>query len=240
MMLAGLSKKTLLMLFIMLSASYVLLVDFCVASETKPAKPTFTIEYPDEYAQYYLKIKNQPFTPYTNNDGAIINLYYQARYKDPSGDEWWFINYSPGEYVKQIESQEYSIITIGMRDGQKIDVQVRALVGTITWVPNYISIYGYYTFEGVEGDWSNTQTIMLNQQTFLPTLVPSPNTSYPSITQDPLSSNQPNVDNSGLFGFALWVGVVVGVVLLVIIAVILWRKSVSQFNSFLNKSVVDG
>lgn len=60
MMLVGLSKKTLLMLVIMLSASYVLLVDFCVTSETKPAKSTFTIEYKTSMPNTALRLKINP------------------------------------------------------------------------------------------------------------------------------------------------------------------------------------
>jgi len=235
-------KCVVLLLVAVLVVSSLLMILPVSLAQTKPAKPTFTIEYPDEYDQYYLKIKNQPFTPYTNN-GATVNLYYQARYKDPHGDEWGFINYSPSEYVKQIESQEHSIITIGARDGQEIDVQVRALVGTVTWVPHYISIYGHWEFEGVESDWSNTQTVPLNQPTS------SPTSSFPVNTSptkpNPSTPNQSNIENPGLFGFASWVGVAlvvllsVVVVLLVIIAVALLRKNVSQFNSSLNTSVAE-
>ena len=132
-----------------------------------------------------------------------------------------------------------------MPHGQ-VDIQVRALIGFVEKVEMWWQIGRpvSYQFKGVEGDWSNTQTIMLNPQTFLPPLVPLPNASYPLITKDPSISNQPDVDNSGLFGFALWVSVVVVVVvcvvvvLLVIIAVALWRKNVSQFSSSLNASVV--
>ncbi|MCL1969867.1 MAG: hypothetical protein FWF66_00095 [Candidatus Bathyarchaeota archaeon] len=219
-------------------------------AQIKPDIPTFTIEYPDEYGQSYLRIKNQPFTPYTNNDGNAVNLYYQARYKDPHGDEWWFINYSPSEYVKQIESQEYSIITIGMRDGQAITVQVRALVGTVTWVPHDISIYGYYKFEGVEGDWSNTQTVPLNGSASSPTaslpVTPPVNTfpaNTPPTNTKPLTPNPSNIDNSNLFGSTSWVGVTVVmllsvvVMLLAIIAMAAWRKNGSQFNNTSNPSV---
>jgi hypothetical protein len=210
-------------------------------AQTKPAAPTFTVEYPGEYAQTYLKIKNQPFTSYTSN-GGTVNLYYQARYKDPYGDEWWFISYAPSEYVKQTD-QEYSIINIGARDGEKIDVQVRALVGTVTWIPHYISNYGYWEFEGVEGDWSDTQTVPLNQPTSshtaaLPVNTPPVNTS--TANPNPSTSKPLDTDNPSLFGLVSWICIALVVlfcaivVLLAIIAVVLWKKKVSQFNNTLN------
>jgi hypothetical protein len=239
-------KCTVLVLVTVLVASSLMVVLPASLAQTKPATPTFTIEYPDEYAQHYLKIKNQPFAPYTSN-GATVNLYYQARYKVPNGDEWWFINYAPSEYVLQTDSQDYSIITIGQRDGHQIDVQVRALVGTITYVPSHLGImYGYWEFKGVESDWSSTQTVTLNPPTSLPASPSSSNTPYPSATQNPSSPNQPNTDSPSLFGLASWIGIAlvillcVVVVLLAIIAAVLWKKNVSQFNSSLNTGVSEG
>jgi len=98
---------------------FLLLAEPCVASEAKPATPTFTIveisqpydvppstvttvdPYTGEentitYPGYHvenktvcIKIKNQPFTPIKQETGAYIRLYYQYRYKGHYSEDTW-------------------------------------------------------------------------------------------------------------------------------------------------------
>jgi hypothetical protein len=135
-------------------------------------------------------------------------------------------------------------------NGQKLDIQVRALIGFVEEVEMWWQIGRpiSHQFKGVESDWSNIQTFTLNRS-ILPTSSVSQNTP-PSNTSpanlNPSTPNKPNADNPNLFGFASWIGVVVVVllsmvvVLLAVIAVVLWRKNVSQLNSTLNSGVVEG
>jgi len=124
-----------------------------------------------------VRIKNQPFTPYTDRNGWEIKFYYNVRIKGHY-TEWGskFDNvYKPEEMPTQSNS-EYTIISfhdIGdggfylapaprmlevSPDGQ-IDVQVKALVGfpsegdVLAGVPSL--------FTGTESDWSATQTLRI-------------------------------------------------------------------------------
>ena len=164
-------------------------------AKTKPATPTFTIEEVSQKT-FSLKIKNQPLMQ--PSDGSTIYLYHQARVKYPydSDDKWslvksysgTFSSYYDSTYFTQSDSQ-YTMLYVGSGLSEKIDIQVRAVVGTLAYDESGIQ------FSGVEGDWSRTQTLNSNQPTLPPTSTPLSNTSYPSITQNPLTPNQSNTDN---------------------------------------------
>jgi len=78
-----------------------------------------------------------------------------------------------------------------------------------------------------------------------PENTPPSNTS-PANNPNPSTPNKTNTDNFGSFGLASWIGITlvvlfgVIVVLLVIIAIVMWRKNVPQFNSSLNTYSYDG
>jgi hypothetical protein len=219
-------------------------------AQTKPAKPTFTLEVSD--GDVYLNITNQPFTPYTDN-GSEINLYYEAYIKKQGAvdSSWTTTNTPPFHYVIQTDSQ-YTKLYVGTQFNQNLDVKVRAVVGTIIHLPYDPDspFSARYEFKGVEGDWSDTQIVPLNRPApsstaSFPVTFPPVNTS--PANPNPSTPNQPDTNNSGLFGFVSWVGVVVVVllcvvvvVLLAVIAVVLWRKNVSQFNNTLNTSATEG
>ena len=225
-------------------------------AQTRPTVPTFTIveisspyDVPPTYTTNpytgetvlssqgyhvenkttYLKVKNQHVTQ--PNNGSTLYLYYQYRYKGSySNNAWHLVPYAPEDYIKQTDS-EHTLIPFSAPSGQ-IDVQVRALIGFVTYIPNYMAPGGfaYYEFNGVEGDWSNTQTLTFDPSPSSPVL-PSPPSNL-----DPSTSNQFDSEDTALLGFRLaevilmvLLGVIV--VLLVIVVVYLRRKNVAQFKN---------
>ncbi|MDR0461099.1 MAG: hypothetical protein LBH62_06685 [Nitrososphaerota archaeon] len=228
------SKNFTLYLISILVASCVLLaVEPCVAPElTKPDKPIFTIEYPEiiDFASdgLNLNITNQPFTPYTDDDGFEINLYYEAQIRKQGWvDTPWTPVINTRPYIEQSNLQ-YTIIALPI--SQNLDVRVRALVGTVIQHPSTAESPAPVPFEfkGVEGDWSDIQPVILNWTTF------SPTSSLPSSTS-PVNTN-PSTPNpsSKYIGTPIttpWLslGIVLGtwivlVVLIIVSAVLLLRR----------------
>ena len=182
------SKNFTLCLIVILVALCVLLsVESCVAPElTKPDRPIFTMEYPEiidvHGGDLYLNITNPPFTPYTDDDGFEINLYYEAQIRKQGWvDTPWTPVINTRPYIEQSNSQ-YTIISLPI--SQNLDVRVRALVGTVIHHPSTAEVPTPVPFEfkGVEGDWSDVQPVTLNWPTS------SPSSSLPSSTS-PANTN---------------------------------------------------
>ncbi|MCL1977614.1 MAG: hypothetical protein FWG55_05905 [Candidatus Bathyarchaeota archaeon] len=90
------------------------------------------------------------------------------------------------------------------RYGQ-VDVEVRALIGFVDYVPNYMPplFAAHYEFSGVEGDWSNTVMVTFNPLTFTtlppsntsPTNAPNQLTPYPTNQLTPNPTTPPTPDS---------------------------------------------
>jgi len=127
-----------------------------------------------------VRIKNQPFTPFTDSDGHEIKFYYNIRIKGHY--EEWGSEFDPvynhGEMPTQLNS-DYTVIlynsssissySFGLTpapmymevspNGQ-LDFQVKALVGYTYEKETYPAFLSSF-FEGEESDWSATQTITI-------------------------------------------------------------------------------
>lgn len=234
-----------LIIVLVLSSSSVILP--ASLALTKPSTPTFTIEeistsydvpptyekdpytgetitkpgYTTENKNTYIKIKNQPFTPVTKDDGSYVKLYYQYRYKGHYSDnnEWQTPPYSDYSFEQSINS-EYTLIYLALyragaetpHEGDKFDVQVRAVIYSrtafeVTWGRPHTE----YNDEQIESAWSSTQTVTYKS-------TDRPATSHPSSTSptnsDSSTSNQFESEKF-LFGLSL-----VDVVLVVLFSVI--------------------
>ena len=206
-------------------------------SVTKPSIPEFTAKYvdhsydiPPTYGtdQYTGKtivtkdgehidnrtieitIKNQLFTPFTDQNGNNINLLYNVQYKGSFGQEWssvfgerseWANSgtidpYGTYGYPTQDSSSQYTTISYSlswnMVEGQ-MDIQVEALKGYTTRAPDparehILWTVFIYTFYGEESGWSNTQTVTLGgaSNSTSPNPTPSP-TNLPIATNTQLS-----------------------------------------------------
>ena len=198
------------------------LSELCVAPETKPATPTFIIEeisqpydvpptttttvdpytgekttitYPGYHVENkttYIKIKNQPNTQ--PNNGTTLQLYYQQRYKGHySNDEWILYPSTAWGYAEQSDS-EYTLLLFskGMPRHGQVDIQIRALTGTIIYEPAWLT--EPERFVGVAGDWSDIVVVSFDPLSFtvLPfTSTPSTDETecLPSDSTGPLTSN---------------------------------------------------
>jgi hypothetical protein len=177
-------------------------------------------------------IKNQPFMLYTAN-GSEANLYYQIQFKGHYTDDWQFYWPNAIGYTDNIPQSggDYTVISVpigsdGVHAGSetnfpeagKVDFRVKALIGSFTLIPHGNLFSDRIEFNGEEGDWSNTQTITINETT--PTVTPS--TSLPSPSTSP--SNSQSSSQSGpqtLTQMGLDWGQVATLALLGVIAVLL-------------------
>jgi hypothetical protein len=202
----------------------------------KPSVPEFTVNFVDRsydvpttyYVDQYtgetvtnsgkhvenktieLKIKNQPFTPYTE-DGWQISLFYDVRIKAHYAENWVSL-YAPVVIPLQPSNSEYTelcfLLTLspthpeqgyslesydtntdsysprisGITSAAQIDFQVEAMIGYVSRTTEFAS----WAFTGEESGWSNTQTVFIPELT-LPTSPPA-ETPTQAPTQTPSSS----------------------------------------------------
>jgi hypothetical protein len=138
-----------------------------------------------------VSIKNQHFTPYTDENGNSIGLYYNISYKGRYEDEWHTLH----NHVEATNT-EYTVLSKSQfgdfPDGVKVEFRVQACIGYYTTWQYFMDCYEY-NFNGVASDWSNVQAVTIenNQATSPPTwtpastLSPTPSaqsTQYPTIT----------------------------------------------------------
>ena len=133
---------------------------------------TTTPGYHVENKSIEITVTNQPFTPYTDAKGHLINLYYNVRFKGHFGQEsdWEEPFHKPirngiyGTSKKHPQSSsEYTLISFPseFQDGDAVDFQVQTLEGYYTpWEPLPIPM-GTSRFTGEKSDWSSTQTITI-------------------------------------------------------------------------------
>jgi hypothetical protein len=126
-----------------------------------------------------ITIENQAFTPYTNENGHYISLFYNFSYKAHSEDDWKYNVdnnfYSPlgrPDY-RQPESNyttikflpSYYLNTNNSTD--EMDFRVQAKIGYYRLDDNQ-KIF-HITFTGQTSDWSNLQTISIPETSTIPT-----------------------------------------------------------------------
>jgi hypothetical protein len=152
---------------------------------------TTTHGYRVEKKSIEITVNNQPFTPYTDAEGHTINLSYDVRYKGHFSESGWIQPfYQPirnGEYGFTAQHPQsnsgYTVISVPseFRVGDVVDFQVQKLEGYYTsWEPMLAIVMGTSQFTGQFSEWSNTQTVTIDQN-------PTSN-STPSPTQTPTNT----------------------------------------------------
>jgi hypothetical protein len=163
-----------------------------------------------------ITITNQPFTPFNDSNGNVINRFYDVRYKGAYTDKWstMFANttqvsgidyanpYTKYGYAIQDYSAQYTTISyqVAPTSGQ-IDFQVEALEG-YTYLASYdghlFYSYANFAFCGQESGWSNTQTVTIgatisSSPNPTPTQLPPTSTPYaePPTNSNPCLTNNP-------------------------------------------------
>jgi hypothetical protein len=154
-----------------------------------------------------IKIRNQPFIPYTDEENHTINLYYNVQVKGYFGGVWSTLYGDNAHYRIQDYNSQYTIINytyaINLRDiptSGKMDFQVQAAIGYESASRNpstgWMDPYYWYSIVGKESDWSNIQTISIPdgavsqpQSSSSPETIP---TTTPTITpyQEPQQTEQ--------------------------------------------------
>ncbi|MCL2868932.1 MAG: hypothetical protein FWF27_05775 [Candidatus Bathyarchaeota archaeon] len=148
-----------------------------------------------------ITIKNQPFTPSTNEKGGKYALYYESQEKGHFEDSW--------SLFKRATYQSDSGYTIlesstGLAAGSQLDIRIQAVIGKPGGL-NYV-YYGddnddteryrgpYLYQDVVSSDWSSVQTVTIEYSGS--STVPPSNT-LPINPSDPLisGSNVPPVDS---------------------------------------------
>ena len=144
--------------------------------------PTTIPGYRVENKTIEVTIKNQLFTPYTDEDGHKINLYYIIQFKGHY-EEWQsYESYSySGTRLVQSDSAYtiYSMPTDKYAYGSKLDFRVQAVIGydeyveytseqqADIWNSNPMShmilslLDGYTRFVEITSNWSGVQTITI-------------------------------------------------------------------------------
>lgn len=235
-------SRSLVILLVFFAVSALVIVKPAEAQTiTKPSVPEFTVRYVDRsydtqptygYDQYTGKnvitkpsehidnrtieitIKNQPFTPFTDENGNTINLLYNVQYKGAFGENWtsmfgersYWANGSPDPYGTygypvQNPSSQYTTISFtlywNMVEGQ-MDIQVEALKGYTTKTADPArehilwTVYEY-TFYGQESGWSNTKTVAYGG---FSAITPTPTSITPTIIPNENSTQVPSTGNS--------------------------------------------
>jgi hypothetical protein len=186
-------------------------IDFSLPMPTHlfpPSVPEFTANYTDNVLQDQravdFTIKNQHFTQYYGENGTMISLYYNFRFKEHGEAEWRyyptgldgnsaFQYYSFGDLLSvpwefSASNSSYTSVSVtlsilnalrrSVTEGE-VDFQVQALVGHNDRMNTSSTPLPavFFHFTGEASDWSNTQTVTIPYApvaTVSPTSSPSP------------------------------------------------------------------
>jgi hypothetical protein len=238
------NKRVALLLITMVAASSLMMGGSTFAqSIPKPSVPEFTVEYVD--SSYYVPpvygidqysgktvqtgggftvqnktiqvtIKNQPFTPYDNENGHTIRLRYRLSYKGHYAEYW--NNYPrlglEDKYINPSSSHTIVMFGLGIEGidhyisdphvdldvlspGDKVDFKVQATIGYYTIAEGYssgpIGVYdtSHLIFHGELSDWSSTQTLTIGADSSKT----SPGANNPTIS-NPSDSTTPETSSS--------------------------------------------
>ena len=143
-----------------------------------------------------VKIKNQAFVSTIDSSGNYTSLYYNLRFKGHYENETQWVYYpvqpdSHGGYLDAFKS-DYSVFTLpkwktsSIPQGGQIDVQVQALIGHDNkrdWGFKYMGAeWITFNFQGEYAEWSNTQTVTVDNNNAL-TYTASSNSPSPSVPE---------------------------------------------------------
>jgi hypothetical protein len=217
------SKSLSLTLIIIIALSNLAIAETVCAQSTKPSVPQFTIKLQNN-STIQLVIENQPFT----NSSSVNSLLYQFRVKDHYSDKWVI-----AKSIDHLQSSStYTELTIPLEhpllpppaNYTMLDFQLQAITGfySITYKPGYIpgaptqaqSGDGYeeITFNPAESsDWSNTQTVNLNETS------PSPSPTPKEVLPNSL----------------VIAGSLIVIIIIVLAVAILFKKRLTSKQSFL-------
>jgi hypothetical protein len=159
-----------------------------------PLVPEFTVKFVGTFSIPFIgyslptvniTIKNQPFTPYTDQHGNKINLYYIIQWKENSSNSWQQTQIPLNE-----SNSNYTETNLGLIRSEapsptgQVDFQVEAVIGYITYNSGSVPQGEYIppAYIGEFSGWSNTQTVAVPENSALTS------TSKPALLVVPLTA----------------------------------------------------
>lgn len=174
----GLSRGftfVLILVIAVASLSLLMIETASCQSTSTPLVPDFTVKFVGSFSIPFtagslptvnITIKNQHFTPYTDQHGNKINLYYIIRWKENSSDSWQQTQIPLNE-----SNSDYTETNLGLIRSEappptgQVDFQVEAVIGYITYIQGSVPQGEYIppAYTGEFSGWSNSQTITIPQ-----------------------------------------------------------------------------
>jgi len=207
-------------------------VDQYTGKETTTTIPGYHVDQ----KSIEVTIKNQPFTPYTNENSKEINLYYIVHVKGHFGEDWKIFGHvqdfgsytsvSTSPYTVQSNS-EYTVMmsVANYATESQLDFKVKADIGYLynSYEDRLIPPWFLVSVE-TSSDWSRVQTFTVSDRP-VGSAVPSqtPSLSPPPVISDDNSSPSQSPEYV-IFThpfFLLGVGILLGVIVMAVVMVIL-------------------
>jgi hypothetical protein len=202
-------------------------------------------------------IQNPPFTSYKDANGNDVKMFYNFRYKGSYGEDWAYYPfkgnqtthsygpYSGGFFIfYNASNKDTTVLSVSLKflpsypsgptipNGSQVDFQVQTQVGYIAAIPSGLLAGDFYSFIGETSDWSNTQTLTVDDTTAIPSQTTEP-TSTPTPSPAPTnlsiqnatttipttSSAQPNTQRGVVSGLG-WEQVTVIALAVAVVALI--------------------
>ena len=139
---------------------------------------TTTPAYRVENQTIEITIKNQPYTPYTNEYGVEALFYYNIRTKGHYEENWTDL-YDSGEGYAPQSNSTYTILSISANNypsGGQVDFQVQAMIEAVH--PDFNGTPSIFTriypFVGQISAWSSTQTVTIPETSTSTSPSPTP------------------------------------------------------------------
>jgi hypothetical protein len=171
--------------------------------------------YSEKFVSIEIKIKNQ------NHPNTVqYNIRTKGHY-----EENWKYEYNPNVNVHQYPPQDkgqYTLLYIGTNgypDGGKVDVQVEAMDGYLSWEGRIIA--SGWVFVGETSGWSNTKTVtILKDNNEAPNQTePTPSPTY---TSDQPPQTELTIAGFSLFEFSL--GIILSAVIVGLAIALVYEK----------------
>jgi hypothetical protein len=163
---------SLILLILILGVSSPIIAQIAYAQTIPtPSVPEFTVKFLGTFSMpltsnslpsVNITIKNQPFTPFTDQHGNKFNLYYIIQWKENSSNSWQQTQIPLNESNTNYTTTNLGLIRSGAPppSGQ-VDFQVEAVIAYITYIPGSAPQGAYIppSYTGEFSGWSNTQSI---------------------------------------------------------------------------------
>jgi hypothetical protein len=194
-----------------------------------------------------VSIKNQPFTPYTDENSQKHQLYYNIQYKGRFETDWYPPMFAPG-YIVQSDSEYTDISGVlwsinYFEIGAQLDFKIEAVIGytELYYADKWFPVGSTFIVEETSG-WSAIQTITLAGETTSSSSPPSQIATFPpAATSDGNGQQQyykPTQPPNSIFTspfFMLGIGALFGGIVVVAVVMVILRRR-PKTSTYINDS----